>query len=283
MSIAGNGSARGRKSGSRSAVVLPADLGRKGRNEIAAPLAPVDPLLMALADVASRKVQWLFPDLIPLGNITVLDGQKGEGKSALAYDLAARITAGKPIPFCDSDPVGGGAILLQAEDDLGATVKASIEAAGGDPKRIRVHTKAEPLYLDSREDLAKIRQAAEEIDARLLVADPFSEFFSKSLKDEKTIRNSFRLLRGLAADLHMAAILVRHFTKSGTTALYRGLGGVAVVNAARSALVVGHDPSSDDPYRHVLALNRTSTCVSSAAGSIGFVAPSPSYARTTRR
>jgi hypothetical protein len=31
---------------------------------------------------------------------------------------------------------------------------------------------------------------------------------------------------------------------------------VAVINSARAALVVGHDPSSDDPHRHVLALNR---------------------------
>ena len=54
----------------------------------------------------------------------------------------------------------------------------------------------------------------------------------------------------------MAAILVRHITKSGAHALYRGLGGVAVANSARSALVVGHDPSSEDPYRHILALNR---------------------------
>ncbi len=253
-------SMRNGRDGFNSVITAPG----KGRNEIAAPLAPLDPLgtasrqdkLVSLADVKPGKVRWLFPNLIPLGSITVLDGAKGEGKSALANDLAARLTAGELMPLCNGEPVSGGAILLQAEDDLGATVKASIEAAGGDPGRIRVYTQAEPLYLDSQEDLAIIRQAAEEIDARLLVADPFSEFFTKSLKDEKTIRISFRRLRKLAEDLRMAVILIRHFTKSGTSALYRGLGGVAVANVARSALVVGHDPSSEDPYRHVLALNR---------------------------
>ena len=120
------------------------------------------------------------------------------------------------MPFYNGEPISGGAILLQAEDDLGATVKASIEAAGGDPQKIRVYTKAEPLHLDDPEDLSMIRQAAKEINARLLVADPFSEFLAKTLKDEKTIRDSFRLLRGLAADLGLAVILVRHFTKSGT-------------------------------------------------------------------
>ena len=212
---------------------------------------------MVLGDVESSEIQWLMPDLIPLGSITVMDGQKGEGKSAIVNYLAARVSAAEPMPFGNGKPISGGAILLQAEDDLGATVKASIDAAGGDPGRIRVYAKDEPLYLDDSEDLSMIRQAAEAIDARLLVADPFSEFFRKPLKDEKTIRDSFRLLRRLAADLQLAVILIRHFTKAGSNTLYRGLGGVAVVNCARAALVVGHDPSSDDPYRHVLALNRS--------------------------
>ncbi len=159
------------------------------------------------------------------------------------------------MPFCDGHSITGGVILLQAEDDLGATVKKSIVAAGGLPDKIRVFSKQDTLYLDDPEDLKLIQRAAKEIKAKLLVADPYTEFFGKSLKDERTIRKSFHLLRALAASLNMAIILVRHFTKSGTNALYRGLGGVAVMNAARAALVVGHDPSSDDPYQHVLAFN----------------------------
>ena len=248
---------------------MPAANNGKGRKKIAVPLDPLDPLaieialrqtkLMGLGDVARSEVQWLMRDLIPLSSITVFDGAKAEGKSALMYNLAARVTAGKPMPYPkdgDGEPISGGAILLQAEDDLGATVKASIEAAGGDPGKIRVFTKAEPLYLDDPEDLATIRRAAKEINAQLLVVDPFSEFFSRPLKDETIIRKSFRLLRALAAELHIAVILIRHFTKHGSNPLYRGLGGVAVINAARAALVVGHDPSSEDPYRHVLALNK---------------------------
>ena len=202
-----------------------------------------------------EAIQWLFRNKIPLGSVTILDGSKAEGKSTLTYDLAARVTAGKLMPSCDGDPITGGAILLQAEDDLGATVKKSILAAGGVPDKIRVFSKQDTLYLDDPGDLKLIQRTAEEIGAKLLVVDPYTEFFKKNLKDERTIRESFRLLRALAASLSMAVILVRHLTKSGSNALHRGLGGVAVINAARAALMVGHDPSSDDPYRHVLAFN----------------------------
>lgn len=241
----------------------------KRRSRSPAPLAPLEILeagyhsteeaanrkLIALNTVKVESVRWLVPDLIPLGSVTVLYGPKAEGKSTVSYNLAAHITSGKPMPFCDGHSISGGAILLQAEDDLGL-VRKSIEAAGGVPERIRVFSKRDSLYLDDPEDLRLIQDEAEEIEAKLLVADPFTEFFRKSLKDEKVIRESFRLLRALAASLKMAVVLVGHFTKTGSNSLYRGLGGVAIINPARAALVVGRDPSSDDPYRHVLAFNR---------------------------
>jgi len=241
--------------------------GRKGRSRFAAPLAPVAALgqqaiqatghskLIGLDQVKDASISWLFRNQIPLGCITMLDGSKAEGKSTLMYEIAARLTSGKPMPFCDGPAVTGGAILLQAEDDLGATVKKNFLAAGGIAEKVRVFNKADTLHLDDPADLKLIQGAAEEIGAKLMVVDPMTEFFGRNLRDEKTTRTAFHLLRALAASMGMAVVLVRHFTKSGTVALYRGLGGVAVINAARATLVVGHDPSSDDPHQHVLAFN----------------------------
>jgi hypothetical protein len=96
----------------------------KGRKQIAAPLDPLAPLahqpdrvaerrkLIDLSTVKVEDVQWLVPDLIPLGSITVLYGAKAEGKSTISYGLTAHLRQSTAVlqgPFDQRgcDPIAG--------------------------------------------------------------------------------------------------------------------------------------------------------------------------------
>jgi len=46
--------------------------------------------LISLAEVAPEQTRWLWPNRIALGAITLLEGDPGQGKSTVTYDLAAR-------------------------------------------------------------------------------------------------------------------------------------------------------------------------------------------------
>ncbi len=78
----------------------------KKSRRAADPLAAIDSLprvrTLRLADVRARDVDWLWPNRIPTGNVTLLVGDPGVGKSLLALDLAAHLTTAKPWP--DSRP-----------------------------------------------------------------------------------------------------------------------------------------------------------------------------------
>lgn len=54
------------------------------------------------ANVRAEPVEWLWYPYIPLGKLTVLQGDPGEGKSTFALNVVARITTGQPI-FIYSD------------------------------------------------------------------------------------------------------------------------------------------------------------------------------------
>jgi hypothetical protein len=87
-----------------------------------------------LADVQAETVEWLWERRIPLGKITVLDGDPDNGKSVLTTDLAARVTTGRPIPygFGKTFPQAG-VVILSAEDGVGDTIRPRFDAAGGGP------------------------------------------------------------------------------------------------------------------------------------------------------
>src|SRR5262245_50043852 len=93
--------------------------------------------LIPLADVQTAPVIWLWANRIPQGAITLLEGDPGQGKSSIAYDLVTRLTRGDPMPNCKDTPRPrpAGAVLLQGEDSVAATVRPTLETAGADQGR----------------------------------------------------------------------------------------------------------------------------------------------------
>ncbi|MEZ5204354.1 MAG: AAA family ATPase [Acidimicrobiales bacterium] len=90
-----------------------------------------------LSTVEPEHVQWLWQDWLPLGALTVLDGIPGAGKSTIMYDLAARVSTGRPMPTGPQDHRSpAGVVLLTAEDPLAPVVRPRLDAAGADPARV---------------------------------------------------------------------------------------------------------------------------------------------------
>ncbi len=97
-----------------------------------------------LSEIETQPVHWLWEKRIPLGKITILDGDPGMGKSLLALNLAARVSSGRPMP--DGTPgQQGGVILIAPEDGAADTLKPRLQAAGGDPSHVLLLNTVEGL------------------------------------------------------------------------------------------------------------------------------------------
>src|SRR5205085_10467784 len=90
-------------------------------------------------EVETQEVHWLWQKRIPLGKITLLDGDPGMGKSMLAINLAARVSSGLPMPDGTPGPQGG-VIVIAPEDGAADTPRPRLEAAGGHPSRVLLLT-----------------------------------------------------------------------------------------------------------------------------------------------
>lgn len=94
--------------------------------------------LVNVSEVRAEKVSWLWPGRIPLGKLTILDGDPGLGKSTLMLDIAARVTRGDAMPDSTRSDLGGAAsvVILSAEDGLADTIRPRLEAAGATLLRV---------------------------------------------------------------------------------------------------------------------------------------------------
>jgi len=199
-----------------------------------------------LSSVKPQPVEWLWPDRIPLGELTIFDGDPGTNKSSIALDLAARVSTGREMP--DGTPgMHGGVVLLQAEDSLNKTVPLRAQAAGADLSRMAV---VEDVTVP--DDLSTIRKAVAAVKAKLIIIDPLMCFVTANANKEQAVRRALTPLRNLADRHNIAIAVIRHLNKSGgRNALYRGGGSIGITATVRSEFLVA--PSPDDEHLRVLA------------------------------
>src|ERR1043165_2087288 len=81
---------------------------------------------LEMASIEEMPIQWLWPGRIVMENLTLLVGEPGAGKSALAIDLAARVTRGAAWP--DGTPGGEpkSVLMVSAGDHNSFTVRPAL-------------------------------------------------------------------------------------------------------------------------------------------------------------
>ena len=213
-----------------------------------------------MSDVESEEVRWLWDRRIPLGKLTLLEGDPDWGKSAITMDLAARVTTGRPMPHDTLDQVEpldtlepldllGGIVILNAEDGLGDTIRPRLEAAGADLAKVLAlpPMKDDENIISIPDDIPLIQKAIERVSAVVLIIDPLSAFMRGDPNKDSDVRKALTPLAKMAEHKDVAVLVIRHFNKNvDTRALYRGGGSIGIIGAARSALAVAQHPNDDE-------------------------------------
>jgi len=233
------------------------ELGRKLRAEppewrlnAAAPAKlalPSVPTLTRLDEVKTRAVGWLWRPWIPLGAVTILDGQQGAKKSTLLGWVAARASRGELAVGPDADAGPHATIVLSAEEDADVDLKPRFERADADLTRIcavdGIHA------LDDEDERQRLAAFIQQEDARLVIIDPIEAFAGRTnLNGNAEARRGLMTpLKALAAAHNCAIVLVRHLNKkTDLPAQYRGGGSVGIAAASRSHLGLGRHPEKED-------------------------------------
>lgn len=212
--------------------------------------------IINMDDVVSKPVDWLWYPYIPIGKITIVQGDPGEGKTTCILQLASLLSRGECLP-CDSTEHAPMNIIYQtAEDGLEDTIKPRLEAAGADCSRILVIDESEEVLTMSDE---RLEAALRETAARLIILDPIQAYLGANVDMHRAneIRPVLKGLAMLAEKYQCAVVLIGHMNKSnGAKSAYRGLGSIDFQATARSVLIVGR--IKDKPEIRVIVHGKSS-------------------------
>ena len=238
----------------RDAFLAAANAEAKRENDkMRAEQTPVGPGV--LADVPLQNVDWLVPDLLPRGELSLLGADGGTGKGLWQAQLIACVTTGKTSGFFPVPPAQTGKVLILAgEDDPGKVLKARLLAAGADMNRVLCLTAddyfrrtGQPLTLKD-EALAKFAAKAGPL---LLIVDPLQSFLPADVEmaSRNQMRGALLPLRAIAAKQGCAVLIVMHSNKKqGVSGRARLADSSDIWDMARSVLMMGRAKNDGKIY-----------------------------------
>ena len=204
-------------------------------------------LLTLYSDVRATPVRWLWYPYIAVGKITLLQGDPGDGKSTMVLNLISEISKGGKTPDGKALGVPQRVIYQCSEDGTADTIKPRLEGCGADCHNVAFIN--EETHNGLTLDDERIRQVIIDFRRRLVVIDPIQAYLGND-SDLQIAGRARKLMQRLgmwASVYDCAVVLIGHLNKKeGSKDLYRSLGSIDLIAAARSVLQMERDPENPD-------------------------------------
>jgi len=232
--------------------------------------SPVE--LIPASTIKPKPIDWLIPELMPKGMITMLAGEGGIGKTYLALLMAALITnQGESF---DGQPIQQGKVLIwSGEDAPEYTLIPRLKALGADLDNIdiignRAFDSGTVRPFDITVDLPLVEQTIQnwtnkEIPISLLIIDPVMSVVMGDPHKASHVRQSLEPLRILAERQNIAVLGITHYSKGSrnNAPQDRVIGSQAFVAFARMVLGLAKDEETGNRRLVILKSNITDTSV----------------------
>ena len=205
--------------------------------------------VLSLNSVEAKPISWLWPGRIPLGMLSLLVGDPGQGKSILSIHLAALLSRGLPFPGSTEQTPARNTLFILGEDPLAQAVRPRADANEADISRLLV-----VMETFNMENLRPLQQTLEKYqDIRLVILDPLSAFFPPKTRyfEDPSVRQALLPLVALAEEKNVAVLCIAHLRKQeAENVLHRVGGSVGLAALARSIIAIAND--ENDPDRRLL-------------------------------
>ncbi|MGN1191095.1 MAG: AAA family ATPase [Dorea sp.] len=214
--------------------------------------------LSSVDDFEEKEMQWLVPQYIPKGQITIMAGDGGSGKTTTWCALAAAVSSGRKV-FFDSTPEEfakydpGKVLFFSSEDFIEYTLKARLRKAGANLKNIFSLSLRDDNFSEIKFNSDLLKQIIDQQRPELVIFDPLQSFIPPEVQmaQRNAMRNCLNPLIGLGEQFGTTFLIVLHTNKkSGCYGRNRIADSADIWDIARSVLIVGTS-SEDSETRYI--------------------------------
>jgi archaellum biogenesis ATPase FlaH/DNA-binding transcriptional ArsR family regulator len=216
--------------------------------------------LQTVAQIEEQEVHWLIDGYIPKGQITLLAGDGGEGKTAVWCNLVAGITTGKrTILDCDNpfDADAENVLFFSSEDSVPKVLKKRLRNAGADENRIKFIDMADAYFSKIKFNSVELEEIIEEERPSLVVFDPLQSFIPADVQmgSRNAMRQTIAPLVVMGEKYGTTFLIVMHTNKkTNAFGRTRCADSADVWDQARAVLIAG---STGEPGEHYLSLEKS--------------------------
>jgi hypothetical protein len=224
-----------------SPVVVPAAPGQSTSDE-SVHNGPTRLALIPASTFKPARVRWGWRDRMPVGELTLVPGREGVGKSLFLAWLAAQITTGALPGEWEGTP--RSVLYIASEDSWSYTIAPRMLAAGADLDLVYRVEPEDGHRLTLPADCDAIAEACIDAGAGALMLDPIISLIDDrlSVNQSHELRQALEPLRRAAERAEVIVSALAHFNKTtDTDTLSKIPGARAWAEVARAAIAIAED------------------------------------------
>ena len=204
-------------------ALLEALQGRADRDEVIGKIMAAQPgtrlHFESLADIAGglAPIEFVWPQWIPRGMLTVFGASQGAGKSFVGLDLAYRVINGKEWPDGSQMARPGANVIYVDAEAVPQILNERAANYGVDRSKLflMVPESGEMIDFGSWQYQDRLVEMAAALQPELVIIDSLSSVHSRGQNNVEDVRGLMSYLTQLAAYYRLGLILIHHIRKTG--------------------------------------------------------------------
>lgn len=203
--------------------------------------------LVSMDTVEEKEPEWLVTDYIPRGQITVLAGDGGSGKTTVWCSIAAAVSSGGQCFLNQDNPfakncVPGRVMFFSSEDSAEYTLKGGLRRSGAKLENVLSLDLADERFPEIKFNAPLLEDLIKEHRPELVIFDPLQSYVPPDIQmgQRNAMRACLNPLIGLGEKYGTTFIIIVHTNKqAGLWGRKRIADSADIWDIARSVLIAG--------------------------------------------